>query len=449
MRLFSKPWYGASLWGENIRTVRASRSLTGGSVFTGGPETQKGARASPGCTVGCIGVGESLTIWLDTPFASQSRALRVLPSLLDVQLPFPLEDCCWCLAASRRGGRRAVSALVVAARREAIQQRLQQYRTVFIEPAVLDHEGLALWWQNLRENPPVTGALRVIVNLEPDHASFIIGRGHDFINAHSLRLAAGAVAPEDIFRRIQRILRTELRPGGQAQWFFCGTLARQPALVNNLHKLLGAEWPGARTIHQPPDDFLARALAARGLLAGGRLCNLRRGDLEHPAARAENDRVGRRTAGLFLAAGILLCLFNLAWTALYQFKISRLKNEIAIVAGQVAPGRPIQYGQETGEAERAVMRRVAEAKPALNVFAKPLSATLAEIVGTCRDAGLSIAELRLSRSEATIKGAAEDWNGCEQLAKRLNNAGYATAIEKHEAGADNFVRFTVKGAAPE
>jgi hypothetical protein len=91
--------------------------------------------------------------WLTTPFASLHKARKVLPTILDIQLPFPLEECVYDFVADRKSDDGHVEALALAARHRAVAGALAQWEAHTVDPAVLDHEGLALWSQSLVEQP--------------------------------------------------------------------------------------------------------------------------------------------------------------------------------------------------------------------------------------------------------------------------------------------------------
>lgn len=445
---FTKFWYGASLSAKTPRIVRATRSFTGRLNFSTVDWPLSESSHPP--VAGCIGIQESLTLWLETPFTSKSKALNVLPSMLDVQLPFPLEDCCYCFVRFRRSASKTILALAVAARRATIQQRLDQYKACGIDPVIIDHEGLALWHESLRENLPRSDVTRVVVNLEQDHVSFVIGSGTVFLNAHSLQMPAesgAAMRPEDAFQRMHRILRAELQTAKPVEWVFCGALARQPAVVNALHRLLSGEWPGSFMVHKSAETFLPRALSSRALAGGFAACNLRQHELTHADLRTEHKKRSVRALILLFLAGMAICAFNLAWQIAGALQFKNARQEISRLAGEIAPDRAIPYGREVDEAQKIVQKRMKDSAPVMNIFAQPLSMRLAEIINAGRDCRLSFTRLEIARDKIIINGTAEDWNYCERLAKLLENTGYKTEMERTEGPDDNLVHFTVKGVA--
>ena len=403
--------------------------------------------------VGCMMVQASLTLWLQTPFASITKAKKVLPALLDVQLPFPLESCHYRLVDIRRMPDGTTHALVVAARRESLRTRLEAYRAERLNPVLLDHEGLALWTQSREEWPLPAEAHRLILHVDTDHVTLVIGQGDRYQNAYSIQVhlpsltaaADSRAALAGLVERLQRIVRAELQAEPQVHWLACGAGAQQAALISGLHQPLAVEWPGPLTIHRTPETFLARALGARALTRGPLRCNLRIHELAHPLLLRQIRRHTLTTAALFLAAGLLLCGLNLTWRLLTARRMTAMKRAVATLAGVLAPEARIPYGQEVREAQKAVSQRVELEAPFLNVFAPSLMTRLADIMRAGKIQGMAYETLTLQRKDFLLTGTSADWDQCEQLAMRLKALGYAVKLERQEAIADAQVRFSIKG----
>ncbi|MBU0714687.1 MAG: hypothetical protein KJ964_04965, partial [Verrucomicrobia bacterium] len=333
---------------------------------------------SGGVTVGCLAVQESLTLWLNSPLVSRAKAEKVLPSLLDIQLPFPVEDCLYRFVEFRRTPEGTVSALVCAARREAIQACLERYQVQGTDPMLLDHEGLALWTQSLVERPAEPRRHRVLICLANDHVTLVIGCGERYGNAHSLQMPAchesldfardlesveRQASPEsaegrsasdgDLVNRLQLILHAGLPVGVGVQWLFCDARTGEAAVVDMLHRSLTLVWPGPLTLIEEPASFLARALCARALKRGPLRCNLRQQAFTHRAVLRAADGRARAAAVGILIAGILLAGFSLTSRLLGERRLNRVKSEIAAVAGELAPGVTIPYGREIPEVQKA------------------------------------------------------------------------------------------------
>lgn len=453
--------YGVTLAGAAAVTVRAWRSSTGTvrqAVLTPGDAAVRrqwlAESARGGATVGCLAVQESLTLWLNSPLASRAKAEKVLPSLLDIQLPFPLEDCLYQFVEFRRTIDGTVSALVCAARREAIQACLDRYQAQGVDPMLLDHEGLALWTQSLAElpaEPRRREALhRVLIYLANDHTTLVIGCGERYGNAHSLQMSSPPAADDGLVNRLQLLLHAGLPAGAGVQWLFCGARAGERDMVEILHRSLTRDWPGPLTRLKEPASFLARALCERALKRGPLRCNLRQQTFTHKAVRRAMHGRARAAALGIMIAGLLLVGFSMTSRLLGERRFNRIKSEIAAVAGELAPGMTIPYGREIPEVQKTWEKQALLTAPFLDAFAPSLAPRLAEVVKAGQASAVRFETLSLRRNSLALTGVAEDWDQCGQLEQRLKKLGYTVKLQRQEAIAENEVRFTVnaEGGGP-
>ncbi len=403
--------------------------------------------------VACMPVQESLTRWLQTPFASWSKAQKVLPSLLDIQLPFPLESCVHQFVSSRKGPGGKIDALALAARRQDVEARIEALRAAGFDPARLDHEGLAVWTQSVLEMPIERNAPRAVALLLPDRCTLVLGRGEEFVSAHSIRtgsrelLPAGA-ALRPFMARVQQILRAQLPDAAEQtlQWVWAGPGAARPEPLQPLQEAM-AEIGSFRFLrHEKPSSFLARAMAERALRPGPLRCNFRTGGLAHPQESKRQDRGRTRTAVSFLAAGLVLCAMNLAWRVALAQKKNQVQAAVMEMARSLSPSSRIEKGQEVVIVQRALEQRARQTAPALRAFEPSLMGLVADLLKEARQGGIDIEALSLRADSATIQGAAGDWNRCDALVARLQKAGMTTSVERQDAGADERVHFAVKGA---
>jgi Tfp pilus assembly PilM family ATPase len=163
-------------------TWRAAASGPGGALPAAGRKT---------IGVGALPVRESLTRWVEVPFRNAGKAERVLAAALDIQLPFALEDCAYTFLEIRRAvGRDATRALAVAAREADVARRVDEMKARGVDPVVLDHEGLALWSQALRELPARAAdgnRPRIVVYAGTDRSAIVVGLGEEYLGAYGLR----------------------------------------------------------------------------------------------------------------------------------------------------------------------------------------------------------------------------------------------------------------------
>lgn len=359
----------------------------------------------------------SITRWFETPFSTRTRAEAVLPTLLDVQLPFPLETCRYtCVAAVQQAtGTRLLAA---AARQTDLTTELNAWKTQGVDPVVVDCEPLALWSQALGEHPPVMGQLRCIVQLGGDAMSLVVGRGTDYLAGYSIR--------RDDWEQVQRYLEVHTTDG-QAEWLLGGSGAESAETV----AMLRARW-GHVTVLAEPALFLCRALATRALLGGILACNLRVGEDAHPmwSARERSQRL--IPASLLAVAGLILILASLATHLTLKHQSNRLDGEFKRRAEALAGAA---MGAAKGEqalrwVESAMAGRKAELAPFLLRVGTPAHENLAVLLETAAGSSIRIDEARLASPELYVRGGCADMAAAGFLAQRLNDCGANVVVRE-------------------
>jgi len=434
--------YGVDAGGEQPVIVRAEKrrgrfsweALPAGAVLPAERETGHVVAA-------CLHAGESFTRWIEAPFPSLSKAGRVFPTLLDIQLPFPLEDCVYAFLAAH-AEQDTTQALAVAARVSAVQTRLDALQDTGIDPLILDQEGLALWSCSLSETPPdepERHAPRIVVSLGAAGGTLAVGAGERFLGAHRI--------VQDDAGQVSRVLKSyfEDRPS-KVLWFWCGSGSEDAARVKALHSQLAETWPGPSVVHDDPRTFLARALAARALLPGPLRCNLRSGALAHGALKHRAGLLSARAAALFLAAGLLLCAANLGWRSAARRREASLDRSFNTLRDELA-GYPV--GAAKGEQALGIVRdmldkRTSGLAPFRRAFEPSLARRIEAIVRAGAANGLQYATLSIDDADIVVGGTGEDWNKCETLSALLTDEGYDVTLDRKPALDNARIPFAVR-----
>lgn len=396
---------------------------------------------------------ESMIRWLEAPLPSINKARKVLPSLLDIQLPFPLETCVHGFPVLETSDTGRICALAIAARRENVETRLAECAELNMDPQCLDHEGWALWTQSLFEHPDVSG-FRIVTYLGVDRTVWVMGENERLLNAHASKLGADQLAnaavdrPEPSTRewrdRAMRYLRAQTtnRSDTPMHWIWTGPGAKDKALIRTLETLLLAEQDTLTfSIHDRPATFLARALALRALRPHESLWNFRTGDLAQPAIRRWRERARRQTAWTALAAGLILCAFNLAFGALTNMQNRRADRELEQQAKTITGYPSIPRGQERIVTQRAVEEQREQLHPFLHAFQPSHTEVLRDILQWGWSGGLHYESVTLRPDHLLIQGVADDWDACEVLKDQLNAEGWTVQLDRQEAVAVEHVRF--------
>lgn len=388
----------------------------------------------------CLHQQRSFARWLTAPLASARKARRVFPAILDVQLPFPIEDCEYdVLDVQASPDKTSTRGLAVGARAVEIERRLDELRALGVEPQVLDQEGLALWTRALDELPPGRGGaeeqrLRVVVYAAGTRATLAVGRRQEFLGAHALR----RLEPDAVHRLIVPYA-TGAAP--DVEWVWTGPLAGEAEAVRALQSVLSERWPGPSRTAAEPEAFLARAVAARALSSGPSRWNFRRGRFSHPVQQAREARAPYVLAAGLLAAGLALCAVNLGWQVESNRRLGAVQR-LNLSLAEAIVRAPVPFQQEVRSARRALDERTRLMEPF--AAAEPvLRETLGKLLAVARDEGLALETVSLRRQSATIRGAAPKWRQAGGAMKRFEQLGWTAKLERKGDSGESPARFVM------
>lgn len=438
------PWsrrcYGVDRDGDTWIGVEATRARGVIQYTPWDPAHERVASADSVVAMG-LHARESLTRWIAAPFGSTGKARRVLPALLDIELPFAVEDCaCEFMSVSKlpSGGTRA---LAVAARYANIESVVVSARQAGFDPAVVDVEGLALWTQSLREAPPEQDEdeppARVVVYLGSHRATLVLGRGTHYQSMHSL----GDSTAMDM----GRLLRVQFDPAPeQIEWRWAGPGAEDSARIGEIRDFLAERWSGRHTVHADSRSFLARALATRAISPGPYRCNLRKDRLVHHAVARRVKMRGLRAAALCVVAGLLLCAVNIAWRVGLSHRETQLNQTFDKLADSLAGYDIKAKGQgAVDKVRRARDRAHVRVESIVRLFAPSLSHAMQTIMTTASGHGLRLETATFRDRDMGISGEAAAWSSCELFIQGLQEEGFDVKPTRRDEMDGGVVRFTM------
>lgn len=406
--------------------------------------------------VAAMPVHESIIRWIRPPLDSLRKARKVFASLLDLQLPFPVEDCVHFFPCVERGPK-GIEALGVAARIQDVRLRLQKLAELGVDPIVLDHEGMALWDQALREHPAPEPQARIVVGCYPDRWVIVVGRcgagaAPLLWGAHALR---GGESQDPIFSsdpdrwlpRLRRILDAHAASlqGLPLEWLWVGPGAEDADLLEGWRRALGPLTAYKFGAANQPAGFQGRALATRALTETEWPINFRQGDLEHAGVAAGRRRRERASTAAIWVVGLGLCALGIGWSRFVDRHKDRMQEELLRNARELAPGITLPYGQELRVAERTWRAQRESWAPFAAPFERGLNELLTEVLKQSRAGGLTLHYLELQRNSVAIHGTSPDWDRCGSLLGLLAQYGYDAVVERSEPGLDERVPFRIKG----
>lgn len=388
---------------------------------------------------GALPPGRAMAVWLRTPLRSPAKAVRVLPTLLDVAMPFALEDCLYgfsplvralddeTVPATAGNDGPCLAALAVAARRDDVIARLARYADHGWDPHVLDQEGLALWTEAQRSVPATDAAgVRVVVWVRENEMVIALGTGTRFWSAHHLTDMSG-----DVLVRTIRVQLDAVAGGRYSRapltWLWGGTAADTLAALRS--RAEGA-LPSVASRDLPRGElFLAGALAVRALVGGPLRFNLRRDSLVHPAAARQAGLRCRRQAAWLAVAALVLIAVNTACMHARSLRRRQGQEQLKAAIEQVA-GRPVAEAGRYGllVAQRELEVRQAAYQPVIRMFGPSLLETLGRVLKAA--SAVSLQSLRLDFGTVAMRGQAESPTAVKTLSGNLGDIGYAVRVRE-------------------
>lgn len=428
---------------ENAGVPIIVKATSRGNRLNFVPADLRDAAAPPPRSVvaGCLLQKESFTRWLTAPIRAARKAATVFHSLLDIQLPFSIEECEIALLGMAPAPDMAgTKGLVAGARQADIARRLEALAALSIHPHLLDQEGIALWSRAAAEFPDKkpASAARIVVYAGSDRVTLVVGQGTEFLAAHTLR----QMDPDAVSRLLKSLFPT---PPETTEWLWAGPSTGLADTLQACQAALSARWPGPVKTVQDPATFLARALAARALNPTSYPCNLRSGRFLHPELARRLERQPVRLAAACLAAALLLCLVNLTWQWAAQYRLTQGQQIIrTLAAGITGTSSGLPRGQETLAAKRFSEAQARGMEPFLAATEATLPATLGNILEAARKEEVSIEVLTLGSKGGVIHGYARNFARVEALAGCLDGKGWKTTLEhKEPAPGDERVAFVI------
>lgn len=425
--------------------VRAERTRSGLRVTPATLEEAADAGRRGQAVVGNVGVRGAFARWLAAPYPHVRKAQRVLPTLLDVELPFPLEDCLYSFARTHIAGQGSVS-LAVGGRATDITDRLDAYTQHHLDPVALYHQGLALWSQAARDmtRPPGQGEHpRAIIFLSDTDPVLVVGESEDPAGLHALR-------PGDEANHVRQLMRARFTLGTPMEWVLAGTGTGDEERLAHIRTEVTTDWPGTPTVLREPATFLARALAWEAMIGSPWACNMRRGDLRHPMEDRRHRVNTRVAAGAALTAGLVLCTVNVAWRHAVAARDRLLENRIRHEASAIAGFPVVAKGADAvNQVSGAVATRKQQWEPFRRAAHPVVSRLLADIVRAAQANDIELTLATGTAESVTIAGTAATWAGPEALSAIPAARGIRIDLQRDEVRDDGRIPFTINaGGTP-
>ncbi len=347
---------------------------------------------------------------INSPFKSERKTSRIIDSLLDVELPFAVEQCVTTTVENRPEN--GPDVMVTGCKKNDLTAFLNAFGNG--DPLIIDHQGLALWTGSLHEIPPrAENTTRLVIWLDAENACVAVGQGTFFIDAHPLR-----GNPVEAFNRLLRHYADKL----ESNWE--GMLAGELSAAEQWKKVI-SERGGQCTVHDQPQALLARAVARRALYDGPYRCNL------HPAPETNPwVKSGMRKLDLMrgtAAAGIALLIGGLS--IFIHARASALEQNVNLQLQQLADETAGFHVTARGHHRTEVVRRAAAERrgrmlPLEYAANPPVTPLLKRLYREAHTAGLRFSEISVAPQRISLNGQATGRNATESLKNTLQADGW-------------------------
>jgi hypothetical protein len=383
---------------------------------------------------------------LTAPFASLKKARAVFPSLLDVQLPFPLEQCRYAFTRQRPGPDGAIRGLAVAVPQERLVSILDSLRSLGIDPEWITQEALTLWRFATRQRPGPAARPCIVMYLGEDRTVVVAGNDREPASALGIRSAwitgPDSAAQDKTTTRIRQFLAGNVREAQveRLEFLITGPLASRSEPMRDGLGIDAARWQ----VVEQPETFLARALADRLLDTSEPSDNLRTGDLAHPHTRRASERRENRLCLAVAASAVLLALAGFMGAGAVEQQHRTLQKSIQ--AGTIAlTGNPaIPRGQELFIAAQHV-EQAAKKLEGFSTWLEPSAyPLLASTLRHAQSRGITLESLSIRPRALVARGSGPDWQDPEYLVIDLTRLGWHSEIERRDAGRDERIPFVVR-----
>ncbi|MDR0993520.1 MAG: hypothetical protein LBN38_02990 [Verrucomicrobiota bacterium] len=397
----------------------------------------------------CAPAAQTVVRRLVAPFASIRKADRIWPSLLDVELPFPVECAQTFYAPAWVENGRAVT-WACALRRQDLEANLALWTQRGWPPTHCDVEALALWAGHVAETPAARPDVPVLlIWLGADHVTLVRGRGAEFSAAHVLRAAPAEWTDAAWAARLQPVLAAHAVETDAAVFnvWWAGPGVEQAGLVPRLQNAM--PFPGAlrHEIHRQAAAFLALSLARRALAGDG--VNFLEGAGAHPAIVRKRSRRRQWAYWGVLVASLLVLLLNQLIYALRREE-RRWMDEQLMETTRRLTGEPALHGLEMVQAERAIPRRDEETRAFRHAAdSVGLEGQWLALLPVFSRPEMEVARFSLQPGRLQVHGTVQDIRLLEDVGEQLRALGWTLHMEAPGLSPEGRPQFVLKGTSRE
>lgn len=396
------------------------------------PELERALATGNACTAGPQ-PETTLAVPLKTPALPTNKLQKILPGLLDGQIPLPLSACATAYVHYE------TACIAYAIRKTDLQDLIEKLATHGCNPARIVPSAHAAWMLCQAEYPPAKAdEARALFIATAQQTILLTGHGK-ILERQSLF----KTAQEEPLRRLK------LAFGGLPEPLTCIVAGSEHDTINAALALVAQSSAATILTVLSPGFFLARALACDGKYSRTAAdTNLRQAIFPHAAVTRRQQR-----PAMILTAALVGCAIVLAAVALTKVtaatKIERqtrntLQNRLNTLAGY-----PIRtQGERALQDARAAMPLNMD-EDIQHFIANRLPHEMASLAMQCKQHDITLQHLSLNANGLTASASTKNENAVDPFVKALQAAGITTTRTEPPKTAGNAgVTFFILPAKP-
>ena len=451
--------YGVSGSSDHAVVVRRDQRGSGETLYVGPMDPENGdwrkvlqdMRAEQGAceawVVSALPADQCILRWLRTPLKDKSKARKVLPGLLDLEIPFKLDDFRYFFLQLSDQASGAYAALAAAARVKEVTARRASLHEASVDIDLLDAESLGLWQgisSKLGDAPSLVidvsaeRSLLLVADATTLHFQLPVSSGVDDIKS-----GAGATFVKSIQRALHAL--PESLNYNHSVW-----LSGQNAEGQVSELLEQALEKDAEVAYLPDgESCIAQGLAERALQCSDTSLNFLLGE-ESPSLVQAAQKTLRKWAAVFALTGLACLMATQIWQRSVEKRTAGYQQHITELAAKLSGQTPAQMkayrGQEVLIATRAMDGRGLNASVFETAVSKGLLPQIADFLDVAGQHGIEIQHLRLSKQNLVIEGSASDWDVSENLLAEGQRQGYTLQLSRDRANSNERIPFRLFSA---
>ncbi len=383
---------------------------------------------------------ETLVLNVNVPLSSKKKALQVLPSMLDVQLPFPLEHCIFKVIHLEKMPDDTYRFTVVVAKRSIIEKYLKWFHNKGIELQAMYSE-VALSLSIAQEIYP-KGEKSVIINLEEASISLVVVE-EDTVKASYAFKLNNTISERDLNQWIKRIAKAE-NLASQCYNFVLIGKETKSKLANEILSKLALDQKVNITTHPAAEFAITHAACSLSSSSKHNTLNFLEDEYESEKVRTLKNKMASRRLLIIASAALFLILINFFHIGLCHLKQKEIDTEIASLTQKILPETSLPKGMELFEINRKMQQHLEKTITLQEIVENYVLSVFSKVTTNLIRKNILISNLSINDQQILVTGSTANWKDCEELANLFKDQGYTVALEKKPVSTFNTQQFIMK-----